>query len=142
MMTIEQLATLLDRSEYPFRPSNEIQQQAKAAGLVIVTGGSDDLMEFKGAINDEVGAYDGGTAYVDAKGLLPDRENIDDDDKLADYFARKPAAKPIEALWDAEEGYCWTYETEIPHVTFELLDDGETWCRGIVFRLADAGAAP
>jgi hypothetical protein len=31
----------------------------------------------------------------------------------------------------------WSYETDIPHATFDVLEDGEVYCRGIVFALAD-----
>ncbi|MDR6421350.1 hypothetical protein J2801_003638 [Paraburkholderia phenoliruptrix] len=137
-MNAKELAAQLNGIQYPVRIPKTLTDAAKAAGLVIVYGASDDLMEFEGAIYDEVGCYDGGTAYVDAKGLLPDRESIDDDDDLKDYFAREPHAKTIEALWCKEGEYSWTYKTEIPHETFEVLEDGEPpYCRGIVFALAD-----
>jgi hypothetical protein len=137
-MTKEELAAQLSGIAYPCRIDKELIAQAKAAGLVIVYGASDDLMEFEGAIYDELGCYDGGTALVDAKGLL-DRAQIDDDDDeaIADFAARKKTARKIEALWCKEDGYSWTYQTEIPHATFEVTDDGEPYCRGIVFALAD-----
>lgn len=115
---------------------------AKAAGLVVVYGASDDLMEFEGAIHDEVSCYGGGTALVDREGLL-DRDQIDDsdDEAIADYVSRKSGARQIEALWAKEDGYSWTYQTDIPHATFEIVEDGEPYCRGIVFALADVGGA-
>lgn len=134
------LAQQLNGTEYPCRISKDVENQAKASGLAIVFGASDDLMEFRGAIYDEIGAYDGTTAYVDAKGLLPDREQIEEDDELQDYFARKPNAVAIEQLWCAEPGYSWTYKTIIPHETFEIVEDGEPYCRGIVFALTDVPA--
>ncbi len=113
---------------------------AKAAGLVVVYGASDDLMEFEGAIRDEFDCYNGGIALVDGQGLL-DRDRIeeDDDEGVAEFVARKKAARKIEALWCAEPGYSWTYRTDIPHATFEVVEDGEPYCRGIVFALADLG---
>lgn len=142
-MTKEDLALALHGISYPCRIDAHLIEQAKAAGLVIVYGASDDLMEFRGAVRDELGCYGGGTGFVDAKGVLPNREDIDDDEDLADYFARKPLAKQIEALWAKEDGYSWTYATDIPHATFEIVEDGESYCRGLVFALADlAGAEP
>jgi hypothetical protein len=137
----KELAAQLNGMQYPLRLPKTLTDEAKASGLVIVYGASDDLMEFEGAIYDEVGCYDGGTAYVDAKGLLPDRDSIEDDEDLKDYFARQPNAKTIEALWCKEGEYSWTYKTDIPHETFEVLEDGEPpYCRGIVFALADIGS--
>lgn len=47
----------------------------------------------------------------------------------------------IEAVWCPDEPDCsWAYKTDIPHVTFDVVEDGELYCRGIVFRLADAKA--
>ncbi|HEX7906795.1 MAG TPA: hypothetical protein VF534_01700 [Paraburkholderia sp.] len=136
-MNAKELAGLLNNRTYPLRIPKDITEAAKAFGLVIVYGASDDLMEFEGAIYDELGANDGTTAYVDSKGLLPSRESIDDDGVLKDYFAREPHAKPIEALWASEGDYSWTFKTDIPHETFEIVEDGEPYCRGIVFALAD-----
>lgn len=137
-MNAKELAAQLNGIQYPVRIPKPLTDAAKAAGLVIIYGSSDDLMEFEGAIYDELGCYDGGTAFVDAKGLLPARDQIEDDDELKDYFARQPNAKPIEALWCQEGEYSWTYKTNVPHETFEVWEDGEPpYCRGIVFALKD-----
>jgi hypothetical protein len=136
-MNAKELAAELSGMQYPLRIPKALTDAAKAAGLVIVYGASDDLMEFEGAIYDEIGVYEGGTAFVDAKGLLPERDQIEDDDDLKDYFARQPNAKPIEALWAEEGEYSWTYKTDIPHETFEVIEDGcPPYCRGIVFALS------
>ena len=138
-MNKEELASQLNGIEYPAHRSITAHtiEQAKAAGLVIVYGASDDLMEFEGVISDEFGCYDGGTALVDSGGLL-DRSQIDDDDEvIADFVSRKKTARTIEALWCAEPGYSWTYKTDIPHATFEVVEDGEPYCRGIVFSVSD-----
>lgn len=138
-MTKEMLAAQLTGIEYPVGRAITKEQisHAKAAGLVIVYGASDDLMEFEGACREEVGCYEGGTAFVDAQGVLPDRDILDGYDELTAYLARQQPAKTIEALWCKEAGYSWTYKTDIPHATFEVMDDGEHYCRGIVFALAD-----
>ncbi len=139
-MTKEELAAHLNGIEYPAHRSisGQIVEQAKAAGLVIVYGESDDLMEFDGAFADEVGCYDGGEALIDKDGVLPEFESAcEDEDECAKYFARKTGAMKVEALWCAEPGYSWTYKTDIPHATFEVVEDGEPYCRGIVFSIAD-----
>lgn len=109
---------------------------AQRDGLVVVFGASDDLVEFRGDINDELDAYNGTTVKLDGLGLLPRRESIEDDVELEKYFIRKRGnLKTIEALWCAEDGYSWTFKTDIPHATFEVMEDGEHYCRGIVFDL-------
>lgn len=48
---------------YPQFTKEEIET-AKENGFVIVYGCSDDLMEFEGAIREEIGCYEGGMAWV------------------------------------------------------------------------------
>lgn len=133
-MNIHELAASFNGSKYSFDVPREVALAAHEAGLVIVFGASDDLMEFRGAIYDELGAYNGTTALVDAKGLLS-RDEDDEDEEIADYVSRKRSAKAIEALWCKEGDYSWTFATDIPHATFEIVEDGEPYCRGIVFSL-------
>ena len=132
-MTKDDVAKILDGSEYPLRIPTELTAALKPTDLVIVFGASDDLMEFRGKIYDEIGCYDGGTAYLTKQGLLENRCDCDD----CPYFKdEKTGAKTIEALWDID-GVSWSYKTEIPHSTFNILEDGEIYCRGIVFNLSE-----
>lgn len=103
--------------EYPVEIPKEILEEAKNKGIVIVYGSSDDLMEFDGAIYDEVGAYEGGECFVNGRGITED------------------GGKRIEALWHDEGNPCFTYMTDIPHETFYVWEDGEKYCVGIVFDL-------
>jgi hypothetical protein len=139
-MSTNEIAAKLNNAEYPLRIDKELVAAAKAAGIVIVYGASDDLMELEGAINDEVGACNGGTAIIDQKGVLPDWEQLMDDsptkDEVREYFEREKQSAAIEAIWDSE-GYSFTYKTSIPHVTFDVVEDGEKYCRGIVLSLSD-----
>lgn len=137
-MTKEEWAAKLTGRQYRHEFSGNIEEAAlRDDGLVAVFGASDDLMEFRGAIDDEQGAP--GFALVDAKGLLPERSQIDndDDEALEDFFTRRKTAKKIEALWCKEKGYSFTYKTDIPHATFEVMEDGDHYCRGIVFAFAE-----
>lgn len=137
-MNAKELAMLLTGREYRNEITRGEQADAKAAGLVVAFGASDDLLEFRGAIDDEVGCYDG-TAIVDRKGVLADFEDIDRDDKeeMREYFKREDGGVKVEAKWEGEPGYSWIITTTIPHETFEIEDDGEKYCRGIVFALVD-----
>ncbi|QPG62126.1 hypothetical protein HFV04_021755 [Pseudomonas sp. BIGb0427] len=138
-MTKEELAAKLNGIEYPAHRTitADLIKAAKDAGLVILYGASDDLMEFDGSAREEIGCYGGGMALVDASGVLPDRDSLEDDEEIAAYFQRLDAAKQIEGRWNKEPGYSWTYKTNIPHATFEVVEDGEPYCRGIVFALID-----
>lgn len=133
-MTIrDEIAASITGCQYRSEVSKELHAKALAAGVVIVYGASDDLMEFDGAISDEIGAYDGTTAYLTSSGLL---ENECDDDECPHFERLKEKAATIEAVW-GKDGYSWQYKTAIPHVTFDVMEDGDTYCKGIVFNLAD-----
>lgn len=139
-MNKDELALKLKNSEYPLKISKELIAAAKEEGLVIVYGASDDLMEFEGAIHDEAGAYEGVKVLIDEKGILPAWEQLMDDsptkDEVRDYFMREFQSSEIEAKWDSE-GYSFIYITSIPHATFDVMEDGEKYCRGICFSLSD-----
>lgn len=132
-MNTAELAAKLQHTQYPVRLAQDVVEDAKANGLVIVYGASDDLMEFEGAIYDELGACEGATAYLTSAGLLT---NDCDNEECPHFEKLKVNAASIEAVWDDGE-YSWTFKTSIPHATFEVLEDDEKYCRGIVFALAD-----
>lgn len=141
-MTPQEFAAKLDgRDEGEEIRKKEIQEAANL-GLVVVYGSSDDLMEFRGYINDEVGAYEGAVARIDKNGVIPEWDDVDHDDidKCRKFFELEKSGRQIEAIWDCD-GYLWIYKTDIPHATFDIMDaernDGEKYCRGIVFSILD-----
>ncbi len=136
-MNREKLSDILTGMEYPFSVPENIKEELIHTDLVVVYGASDDLMEFEGAINDEVGCYDGGKAYINKDGMVDNGCNDDD----CPYFEQlKEKSTVIEALWCAEDNIPWTYKTKIPHSTFKIIEDGEVYCRGIIFDLCDVKA--
>lgn len=139
-MNAQELAARLDGREYGKEVTRQDEADAREAGLVIVFGASDDLMEFRGAINDEVGAYEGGTAYVDAQGLIPVEYEDLSDEETYDMLSRKQHAIGIFAQWCPDDDLSWRIETNLPHSTFTIFDNGETYCEGLVFALKDAAA--
>ena len=136
-MTAKELAEMLSGRKYGMEITSEEARAAKDAGLVVVYGYSDDNVEFSGAINDEVGAYNGTTVYLTPDGVLQEPDCGQDD---CPYFAReREKAKTIKAVWHDKGGPCWTFETDIPHETFTVMEDGEPFCVGIVFSMVDLG---
>ena len=128
-MDKKELAQLINGREYGYELFKDVRKAAKDVGLVIVSGASDDLMEFDGAIYDEGGCFDGGKVLFDRTGVSQDGDE---------------RANCIEALWCDKSALdengnvvTWTYKTDIPHETFIIYDNGETFCQGIVFDLSD-----
>lgn len=146
-MTKEQLAALLNGRQYRSEITDEEAAAAKAAGLLVIFGASDDLVEFRGFISDEIGAYNGTTFRLCPEGLLPEWPNTSDEgwdeSEAEDYFRRKALGfVDIEALWD-EGGYSWVISppSTLPHATFVIKEEGEPdFCRGIVIDMADLKA--
>lgn len=131
MNIIQEFAMLLNGREYGDEITPQECAHAKQDGIVVVFGCSDDNVELRGAIHDEVGAYDGTTLCFDAKGLL---QNDCDDEDCPHYIKLINSAKTIKAVWN-NGIYSWSYETSIPHATFLIMEDGNSYCQGIVFHM-------
>lgn len=127
-MDIDKFAAVLTGREYGREISKEEEKLAKELGFVVVFGYSDDNAEFRGAIDDEVGCYEGGNIYLDKNGILEECECQCKYSKLS-----KEKARIIKAIW----GESWEYETSIPHAEFEIYDDDEVYCKGIVFDIRE-----
>lgn len=108
-MTLKEFAKMLDGREYGHEITKEEETLAKELGFVVVFGYSDDNAELRGAIDDEIGCFDGGK------------------------LEHKDLPDVIYAKWcDREANYAWSYQTSIPHETFHIYEDGDYWCIGIV----------
>lgn len=138
-MTKDELCHQLDGLEYPVRIKPELEGQMKSSGLVAVLGASDDLMEFYGAISDEIGAYNGTTAYLDQNGLI---KNKCDDSECPYFMGQLKTAKTIKAIWDPGNRVSWEFKTTIPHSTFRIFEDGAVYCIGIVFHIDELRRYP
>lgn len=68
-------AEKLDGRRYGNELSRDEEKELKDLGLVVVFGESDDLTEFRGAINDEVGSLDGNDIYVRADGAIANNDS-------------------------------------------------------------------
>lgn len=125
-MTKKELAEKLNGKSLDYDFDLELEE-ARQNGLVVVTAASDDLMEFDGAINDEGGCYGGGTVWFNKNGVVDTPTTSD---------------KCIEAVWcDGEnrDGLpaTWTYKTNIPCERFDIWEDEDIYCEGLIFSIED-----
>jgi len=129
-------AEKLNGIEYP---ADEIYRQNKAIkddGLIVAYGMSDDLLEFHGVIDEEVGAWEGQTVKLTPKPSLFDE---DENKETFEYKSMEIAQFPkIIAIWcprNAENKVwaSWDIATDLPHEVFNIMEDGEIFGRGIVF---------
>lgn len=145
-MTKEELAAKINGREYGQELFPAEEQAARTAGLVVVFGASDDLMEFRGAIHDELGAgsEEGKDAFIVNGDIWsgPDCEDRFEGGRGCKYaqaadVAAKARGQKITAYWD-RDGYSWVIEAlTIPHAIFDIVEGDEKFCRGIVFDLKD-----
>jgi len=132
---INKIAEMLNNCEYRKETTEEILDLAMNNNIVIVYGASDDLMEFQGAINDEISAWEGTTVFISKDGIF---EACECECKYS--IAEKEKCNAIEAVWDDADRNCsWSYKTDIPHAEFTVMEDGDVYCHGVVFSMNDLG---
>lgn len=126
-MNKEQLAEQLNGNEYGSEHTKEQALLAKKNGLVIVYGQSDDLIEFEGAVYDEVGMYEGGEITINS-GVAPE---FTEDGDITDSL------NLIRADWAPDETLSWRLTANFPFAKFVVNEDGEPYCEGFVFDIKD-----
>lgn len=124
-MKAKELALKLNGRQYREEITKEESKVAKENGLVVVFGASDDLMEFEGAIYDEVDCYEGGSAHINSSGRITDHLQ----------------GAQINAIWrpkngDGEVYSSWLITSEIENYSFDIFEEEKLYCRGIVFNLS------
>jgi len=144
-MNTEQFAELLNGRQYRDEITEELEKTAKDNGLLVLFGASDDLLELRGAVYDEVGVYDGGSAFITKKkggllGIINDNtlEDLQDllDENDLDFVV--PKVKAAEAHWCPSSLDCsWLITTDFPHSTFDIMEEDDLYCRGVVIDIRD-----
>jgi hypothetical protein len=141
MLTKEALAARLNGREYGKEITKAEGAEAKAAGLIVAFGYSDDNLELRGAMDDEVSAYDLCEIGVTA-GLIivpKDDHDIDDPDELIRKGWTPPKAVfTIKAEWCPDDlETSWRITSSLPYASFDVMEDGALFCRGIVIDTKD-----
>jgi hypothetical protein len=142
MLTLQQFAEQLNGKEYCTRLFTDAEiQTAKDNGFIIAYGASDDLLELRGAITEEFGAYDGGECHIINNGVYS--EDVYNKIKNAVNLVglEMPKTVTVVAEWAPEkDGEC--YASWHIHVvgasevaSFDVLEDDELFCRACVFKI-------
>lgn len=140
-MNVEKLNILknsVDKQQYPFRMQENEITELELHGIVVAYGQSDDGFVLSGAINEHCYIYnDKQVVTIDNKGIVHPYHSNMPESEAQEYSSRKNGqVKEITAFFDKGE-YTWQYETDIPHVTFDIMEDDEKYCRGIIFDISD-----
>lgn len=128
---IKEFAKLINGKErgYPQFTKGEIQT-ARENGFVIACGIPDSLIVFDGAVKGDGICFGGGEVFFNH-------------DEVYQGYNKEKYPYWINVVWcggetdEIGQEITWTYETEIPHETFMIYENGEPLCRGIVFSVED-----
>ena len=104
---------------------NKAFELARDHGYTILYGASDDLLELEGSVNDEVGAWDG-FSFDD---MEPDDFETDTYNLLKKH--------QLELLWCPDDEKSWAFKIgneEADFTTFNILEDDEVYCEGIILK--------
>ena len=134
MEKAKELAQRLVGTKYPIYFKDEDIMFAKANGLVIVSGYSDDSCYLEGVICEEVGCFGGGEVFF----INGEISYISGYESFTKEQLNSIVRLKIE--WGSpNEKFTWTYKfnQKIPVEKFEVYDDDEAYCEGIIFRVSD-----
>ena len=119
-MNTKEWAEKLNNIEYPADEIWDMRKEFEEDGVVVVYGASDDLIEFEGAIQDEGDCYNDKVFYLNKEGLT------------TSY------SKNYVKVTHPHDGTVqFNYETNIPCEWFNVVEDGELYCKGFVFNIND-----
>jgi hypothetical protein len=141
MVTRNELAAAMNGREYGVEITQDEARTAKASGLVAFFGASDDLLEARGAIHDEWGAYE--STAIDFTKTLWAIELVDECDNLVAAGWTPPRSffcVKVEWYPDDRPNLSWRISSKSPHSTFEIMEDGEAFCVGIVIDVGEIRA--
>ena len=149
-MTKEQLAELLNGNEYRNEMTKEQEHIAKENNLLVLFGASDDLLEMRGAIYDEAGAWEVGEYALVLDGELYTDEEENTYHKaigntvlsLSDEYDNGDNPRLIRAEWcpDDHQALSWRISAHMPCASFTINEDGEPYCEGIVIDIDEIPA--
>lgn len=125
----DELASKLNGREYREEITKEEEAWAKQNRLLVVFGASDDLIEFRGLINDESGAPGAIELHRNARGWGVVNFN-DEDEPL----------EPRDFWINTESGESgWTFELPPSCVAarFAIVEDGDAYGEGLVIHEDD-----
>ena len=126
MTCVEKIALRLDGMSYRDDLLESVTKTIKSAGLIVVVGSSDDIMEIYGApdsfIDDEYSGLDPHIILASGK-IIPEYE----------HDGKQVVVGRIEPEWcESGNPIGWSYKTDLPHATFRVMEDDDIYCIGMV----------
>lgn len=140
------LADHLNHRQYREELDDSLEKFAKDNNLIIVFGASDDLIEFRGAFEEELCASE--EFYFDKEfkiisnhnKIKLDERSIRDNNYINIYkFDLEVELKNrITQEWRPKDSKAsWRLSANFPHKTFNIFEGENLYCVGIVFDIND-----
>lgn len=144
--TLKSAAEYFNGWQYPLRLSDDEVAALSSAGLAIVFGESDDLVEIRGAIKDEACSYSNRPFWIGSSGFLPidedgelespeDLRTIQDAKRLVSEYDRSLKIVVQHDMFD----YAWVIsiseEVAVPHAVFDVFEGSDLFCRALVIQV-------
>lgn len=134
-LTTKAVAERMTGREYQNEITLDEEKELAFHGLVVVFGYSDDNVELRGAITEEIGCYERGTIPIlDGDVFMPP---CGDDCEKYDCPLLKDAYRRSEKIIAKCTNDGWKFDADFPHETFTIMEDGESFGEGIVFDMED-----
>lgn len=146
METLQKIKSICDCIPYDRNVPEEAKKLAKENGIVIIVGGSDDLMYAYGAdsyLTDYVEHSEGWDGCDLAKHASDEQLRKEAKQLGLKIFWCGSIRKTGEKIegYDAEKKGAFSYKVNdnIEHLTFKVLEDekGHVYCTGIILKLPD-----
>ena len=135
-MTKEELASKLNWREYRKEITKEEEKEAKESGLIVIYWYSDDNIELRWYIDDEVGAYMWTDIYI-----TTDWELLEECECECKYYQEaQEKCLLVSAYYEYDKyGYDRFIQPDwfLEYAEFMIVDDWEKCCRWIVLDVKD-----
>lgn len=129
-LTKEDIAEIINGRQYRDEIPEELKDHKDFKKFMICYFASDDLFETDGFNREEIGMYGGGDAHFNHGGLFLDFDELLAEEVIinSDWFLKV-------SVQDADnvDGGFYKFTSDVNNVPFFIMEDGEKYCRGLVF---------
>jgi len=112
---------------------------ASMNGWTVIYGCSDDLIEFEGYISEEMSQYGSDSLHIvkkkDSLEVLDDYDYNNINQKFEEYNIKLPSVKIL--FNNNHDDYYWYIYSDVPYLSFDIMEDDEKFCRGIIIDKID-----
>jgi hypothetical protein len=144
MEILEQIHKLCDGIQYSRHIPDEAEKLAKENGIVVIVGGSDDLMYAYGAESyltdycEHSEGWDGCDLAKDASDKQLKKEAKQLGLKIFWCGTIEKTGETIDG-YNIDESGAFSYKVadNIEHLNFKVMEDKDVYCTGIIIKLPD-----